>query len=56
MTPLIRRVAEVLTAELIEIDYALRIKREDLEILTERRRKVTELLKQYEELAPLDAN
>lgn len=49
---------EALTSELAAIDYALRIKREDIEILTERRRKVTETLRQYktEELAPLDGN
>jgi hypothetical protein len=49
---------KALTAELSAIDYALRMKRVDIDRLTERRRKVTEMLREYNngELTPLDAN
>jgi prefoldin subunit 5 len=49
---------EALTAELAAIDYALRRKCEGIDRLTERRRKVTEMLRQYKigELAQIDEN
>jgi prefoldin subunit 5 len=57
MTP-VNYAVEALTAELAAIDYALRMKRESIDRLTERRRKVTEMLRQYDngELAQIDEN